>query len=341
MTRLYKHLDIWKFLLIICVAVSGCSAPAKLVSMTPMNEPAPASQTVAPSVTMTPFKPIPPTNTLPPPPTMTPFPTWTRTPTLIPSPTPTATWIFNDAGKVTAPILLYHHVADTTPLSRYYVSPVNFQAQMQALKDLGYTTITPSYLRQVLVYGGDLPSRPVIITFDDGDIDVYQNALPVMRTFGFIGAFYVVSGNLGAEGYVGVDQLKEMIADGWEIGSHTINHFDLTANHDSLRNELLQSRLDIQTALSITVTSIAYPYGLVDAYVATKSQDYGYETGMGLGIFTEHTLGTIYYLNRREVHGDMDLSAFTGLLSWSGANLTPTPSPAAGISSTSEVLAVH
>jgi peptidoglycan/xylan/chitin deacetylase (PgdA/CDA1 family) len=209
---------------------------------------------------------------------------------------------------------------------------------MQALKDWGYTTITPSYLRQVLVYGGDLPSRPVIITFDDGDMDVYMNALPVMRAYGFIGAFYVVSGSLGAEGYVGVDQLAEFVADGWEIGSHTINHIDLTANHDSLRNELLQSRLDIQTALSITVTSIAYPYGLVDAYVATKAQDYGYQTGMGLGIFVEHTLGSIYYLCRREVHGDMDLDAFADLLPWSGEYIPPTTSPSEVISTTPGIL---
>jgi peptidoglycan/xylan/chitin deacetylase (PgdA/CDA1 family) len=166
-----------------------------------------------------------------------------------------------------------------------------------------------------------------VLTFDDGDIDVYENALPIMREYGFVGAFYIVSSRLGASGYVGADQLKDLVAYGWEIGSHSETHIDLTKNYDSVRYEMLQSRLDIQDAISVTVTSIAYPYGLVDAYIATQAQEYGYLTGMGLGILTEHTWGTMYYLNRREVHGDLDLSAFAGLLPWSGPTLPPTLSP--------------
>ena len=315
----------WLFLLVICLGVSGCSAPAHLISVTPIGEPVPVKVLVTPPASPTPFQPIPPTNTLPPPFTATPLPTWTPTPTVTPSPTPTATWVFNEAGKVIAPILLYHHIANIIPVNRYYVSPENFRAQMQALREWGFTTITPSYLRQVLVSGGELPYRPVVITFDDGNLDVYENAYPIMREFGFIGAFYIVSTRLSAGGYVGVDQLKEMASVGWEIGSHTADHLDLTLNHGLVREEMLQSRLDIQEALSMTVTSIAYPYGLVDEYIAMQAQEYGYMTGMGLGILTEHTWGTMYYLNRREVHADMDLTAFAGLLPWSGSMPTPTP----------------
>jgi len=313
-------------LLVISFVISSCSAPAQLVSITPFGEPVPLTETVGIIASPTPFQPIHPTNTLPPPPSAIPLPTWTPSPTVTPSPSPTPTWTFNEAGKVVAPILLYHHITDITPANRYYVSPANFKVQMQALKDWGFTTITPAYLRQVLVNGGDLPSRPVVITFDDGDLDVYQNAFPIMQEDGFIGAFYIVSTRLGASGYVGVEQLKEMVVGGWEIGSHTKNHYDLTVNHNIVRDEMLQSRLDIEDALSVTVTSIAYPYGLVDVYIATKAQEYGYFTGMGLGILTEHTWGTMYYLNRREVHGDMDLTAFARLLPWSGPILTPTPS---------------
>lgn len=316
--------SLFVFLLVTALGISGCSAPAKLIATTALSEPTPLPVSGEPTPSATPFQPLPPTNTLPPPPTATPLPTWTPTPTLTPTPSPTATWTFNEAGKIIAPILLYHHVMDISPVNRYYVSPANFKAQMQALKAWGFTSITPYYLRQVLVNGGNLPQRPVVITFDDGDIDVYENAFPIMRELGFVGAFYIVTNNLGAKDYVGIDQLKEMVAAGWEIGSHTRDHLDLTINHDIIRDEMLQSRLDLQEALSTTVTSIAYPFGLVDAYVATEAQDYGYLTGMGLGILNEHTWGTMYYLNRREVHGDMDLDAFSGLLPWSGPLSTPT-----------------
>jgi peptidoglycan/xylan/chitin deacetylase (PgdA/CDA1 family) len=217
-------------------------------------------------------------------------------------------------------------VADITPTSRYYVSPDNFRAQMQALRDWGCTTITPSYLRQVLVNGGDLPYRPVVITFDDGNMDVYDNAFPIMQEFGFVGTFYIVTNRLKSEGYVGVAQLKEMVASGWEIGSHSRTHMDLTINYDYARDEMLQSRLDLQEALSVTVTSIAYPYGLVDSYIASLAQEYGYFTGMGLGILTEHTWGSLFYLNRREVGGEIDLTAFAALFPWSLTVITHTPS---------------
>jgi len=228
---------------------------------------------------------------------------------------------------IVAPILLYHHISDTATINRYYVAVENFRTQMQALVEWGYTSITPAYFRKVLVEGGELPLRPVLITFDDGDQDVYQNAYPIMRQYGFVGTFYIVTSRMGAEGYVGVDQLKELIASGWEIGSHTIDHIDLTTNHDQARYEMLQSRIDLEDALSVTVTSIAYPYGLVDSFIATKAQDYGYFTGMGLGILTKHTWGSMYYLNRREVHGDMDINTFASLLPWSGPVLTATPIP--------------
>jgi len=323
---------------VICIfvlGITGCSAPARLVSVTPMGEPVPNENTVSPIPPIS--QTVPPTyiNTLPPTVTTTLLPTWTQTSTptptptstQTPSPTPTATWIFIEAGRLVTPILLYHHIADITPVNRYYVSPDLFREQMKALNEWGFTTITPTYLRQVLVYGGDLPSRPVIITFDDGDLDVYENAYPIMLEYGFIGAFYIVSSRIGADGYIGVDQLKEMALNGWEIGSHTVNHIDLTQNHDSVREEMLQSRLDIEDAISVTVTSLAYPYGLVDEYIATQAQEYGYFTGMGLGILTEHTWGALYYLNRREVHGDMDLTIFAGLLPWSGQINSGTPEP--------------
>ena len=329
MNRLQNITPILRVFCVISLGITSCSAPARLVSVTPMGEPVPLVDTVLPipSITQT----LLPTQTNTPLPTMTatPLPTWTQTPTptQTPSPTPTATWIFNEAGRVVAPILLYHHITDITPANRYYVSPINFREQMKALKEWGFTTITPSYLRQVLVNGGDLPYRPIIITFDDGDLDVYENAYPIMLEYGFVGAFYIVSSRMGADGYVGVDQLEEMVLNGWEIGSHTVNHLDLTQNHDSAREEMLQSRLDIEDAISVTVTSLAYPYGLVDEYIATQAQEYGYFTGMGLGILTEHTWGTLYYLNRREVHGDMDLTIFASLLPWSGQIVPAIPAP--------------
>lgn len=247
------------------------------------------------------------------------------TPTGTPVPTRrgTATWVLNHAGKITAPILLYHHILDGEPPNRYYVSVASFRQQMGLLKYLGYSTVTPSQLVSVLLNGGELPAHPIVITFDDGNLDIYHLAFPIMKEYGFVGAFYIVANRLESDGFIHVDQLKEMAAAGWEIGSHSMSHPDLIQNHTSLKNELLNSRLVLEKALGVSVTSFAYPYGLTDDYILKQMRGYGYTNGMGLGILTEHTMNSRFYLNRRVVERSLDLNGFTALLPWQG-NPTPT-----------------
>jgi len=267
----------------------------------------PATDTPAPSSTAVPSS--------TPSPTSSPSPTATASPTatFTPAPTATPTWAWVQ-GSVTAPILLYHHIADDSGSNRYYVSPENFQQQMLTLQQQGYTSITPSLLVEALVYGAELPPRPVVITFDDGNLDVYTTAFPIMRQLGFVGAFYIVSDRLGAEGFAGAAELNELVAAGWEIGSHSMTHADLTLSHDILRTEILQSRLLLEEAINVPVRSFAYPFGLVDETVVDKTEDYGFTTGMGLGTFNTHTLGARFYLSRREVRYEYDLEGFRGLL---------------------------
>lgn len=226
--------------------------------------------------------------------------------------------MFNPAGHVTATILLYHHVSDAGAGNRYYVTLDTFRAQMQVLRDWGYTTITVSNLVDVLINGGDLPSRPVVITFDDGNVDIYQNAFPIMREMGFVGTFYIVADRLESKYYVNVAQIQEMANSGWEIGSHSMTHSDLTLNHSSLGYEILQSKQTLEQAIGQPINTFAYPYGKIDEEVINKVSAYGYQAGMGLGLSSEHTLGTLFYLARKEVQGDYNLSRFGSLLPWQG-----------------------
>ena len=92
-------------------------------------------------------------------------------------------------GQVVAPILLYHHIADVGNSNRYYVSVENFRLQMLTLKQEGYTSVTPAMLVEALVYGAELPPKPVVITFDDGNLDVYTSAFPSHARAGFYWRF--------------------------------------------------------------------------------------------------------------------------------------------------------
>jgi len=212
------------------------------------------------------------------------------------------------------PILLYHHVNDGPDRGRYYVSIDNFRAQMHYLYKEGYTTITPAYLADVLTKGGELPPKPVIITFDDGASDVIQNALPIMESYGFVGAFYVVDTYVDTEGMITSADLKDLVSRGWEIGSHTKTHADLTKDHDQLYEELSQSAVDLGSITGVKVVTIAYPFGLMDEVVVGKVAEYRFKAAMGLGTLNTHSLGTIYYLSRREVQDGYDLEQFIALL---------------------------
>jgi peptidoglycan/xylan/chitin deacetylase (PgdA/CDA1 family) len=251
-------------------------------------------------------------------PTVIPSITSTLVPTNTPLSTPTLPHVLNLPEYVSVPILLYHHVSGTGYSSRYAVTPTNFRRQMGALRDWGYTTITPTRLIDVLTYGGELPDRPVIITFDDGYLDVYQNAFPIMKEMGFNGAFYIYVDHLQQRNFVNAEQLKEMVAAGWEIGSHSMTHIDLTSHHSDAEYEMLQSRRTLQEVTGEEINTFAYAYGKSDDFLKGKLKEYGYLGGIGLGMDWDHSLDSLFYLNRREVQGGYDLSTFEDLLPWSG-----------------------
>ncbi len=247
-------------------------------------------------------------------PSETPLPTVTITPNPTPTVDVTATWAIHPAKQVTAPILLYHHIADKD--DRYYISPAVFRQQMESLKGMGYTGINMTKLVEVLLRGGELPERPVVITFDDGDLDVYQNAFPIMQELGLVGTIYIVGTRLNSNDFLSVDQMKEMISAGWDVGCHSMTHIDLTLNHDALTYEAGTCKGKLENTLTIPINTFAYPFGSMDEFVAQKVVKYGYMAAVGLGTSSEHTWNTLFYLNRLEVQNNYDMATFSALLPW-------------------------
>jgi peptidoglycan/xylan/chitin deacetylase (PgdA/CDA1 family) len=285
------------------VMISGCSETVNL-----------ATPSIVPAETIT-LTPVPPTQI---PTTDTPFPSPTSTAT------PTTVWIFQ-SGTITCPILLYHRIAE--PLSsnsinaRYYTTPADFVWQMQTLKDWGYTTVPMSLFVEAITKGAALPPRPIVISFDDGDVSVFENAYPIMQEYGFRGILYLVGNYLGAQGYMDASQIKEMTSNGWEIGSHSMSHPHLPAVHDQIFFEAGQSIRFLTSEIGVNVEGVdtfAYPFGEIDSFVVTKIAQYGYSAAVGLGTQYAHNLDTLYYLSRIEVRNGTDLAAFAALLPWSG-----------------------
>ena len=265
----------------------------------------------------------------------------TVTQTFTPSPVPTATWVHQGPEAVNVPILMYHHVEENPIVSNYRVSAARFEEQLKLLHDWEYTTITTSMLVDAITRGADLPPRPIIITFDDGNLDNYTVAFPIMQKYGFTGVIYLPYYFVGTKGYMNVDQIKEMAAAGWEVGSHSLTHPNLIGMPpERLRSEIVDSRKKLEELLGVPVLTFAYPFGDVGSAPVDYVKFAGYIAGMGAtGFRWEQGSTNLFVLQRCEVkETDItdDLRYFPRFLPWWGdtsllqtatPTVTATPSP--------------
>jgi peptidoglycan/xylan/chitin deacetylase (PgdA/CDA1 family) len=276
-------------------------------------------------------------------PTLTPPPTGTATitltpsitPSFTPSPIPTATWVHQGPDSVTVPILLFHRIAISPINSQYYVPPDKFEQEIRLLHDWEYTAISIELLIRAITEGAELPPRPVIITFDDGHLDNYTSAFPIMQKYGFTGVLYIVGNYLGTPDFMTADQIKEMAAAGWEIGSHSMNHLDLTTlDPDRQRIEIVDSREKLEAELGVPVLTFAYPFGISSAGIIDYVHFAGYVAGMSLGYTPDQGTSNLFTLQRRDIKGIYDVKQFASFLPWQGDPIylptdTPTPTPTA------------
>jgi peptidoglycan/xylan/chitin deacetylase (PgdA/CDA1 family) len=234
---------------------------------------------------------------------------------------------------VQVPIILYHWIAVSPINSQYYVPPEKFEEEMKLLRDWGYTSISATQLIKAINEGADLPPRPIVISFDDGHLNNYTTAFPIMQKYGFTGVLYIVKNYLGVDQYMNADQVKEMAAAGWEVGSHTISHLDLTAlEPERQRREVVDSRTELESALGVPILTIAYPFGLSNSGIIDYAHFAGYIGGMGLGFTTDQGTTNLYTLQRRDIKGTYDVKQFAAFLPWQGDPVflptdTPTPTP--------------
>jgi peptidoglycan/xylan/chitin deacetylase (PgdA/CDA1 family) len=306
--KLFLWISGLTLLLIGCGGLQFVTTPQPaLASSTPWG--LPATWTVSPTETVTPSLTVSPTVTLSVTPSETP------TPTL----TPTLTAYLRGPGEITIPILLYHHVGiSPTGDNIYYITPDVFDRQMNLLYQWGYRTISVELLAKAIHEGAELPTKPVLLTFDDGSETIYTTALPIMQKYGFTGTAYIIYNYLWLPNYMDTDQVRALYAAGWEIGSHGTSHTDLPTHPGRQQNEIVGSRKKLQHQLDVPVLSFSYPFGTYDKDSLHYVHYAGYIAAMGLGEETVQSDKNLFYLYRHPVQGTDDLVAFATFLPWQG-----------------------
>ena len=186
------------------------------------------------------------------------------------------------------PILMYHDVcADPADANAICVSAEKLEADIVWLRDHGYTTILP----RDLVSGGELPEKPVILSFDDGYRSNYELLFPLLQKYGAKAEISVIVSNIdnGYAHFMSWDQLREMRDSGLaEIGSHTYDLHNPASGgaidpdgpngimrlkgesradfEQRVGTDLRKSCSRIEEALGQKVVTFAYPYGASDRY---------------------------------------------------------------------------
>ena len=178
------------------------------------------------------------------------------------------------AGQGWATILVFHTLSLTYPHDGITMSPKLFGDIARMLRD-SYDVISLTDLVARIRSGTGFSGREVVITFDDGYLDNYQFAAPVLRELSLPACFYLTAGFIGTDRQfpwdtardrrtvmMSWDQAREMHRMGFEIGCHTWNHPDLgTEPIASATRELGDARAKLEDETGARVTHFAYPFG--------------------------------------------------------------------------------
>jgi peptidoglycan/xylan/chitin deacetylase (PgdA/CDA1 family) len=200
------------------------------------------------------------------------------------------------------PILEYHVLGQPqseVPYPDLYTPRTSFRKQMDWLDEQDYEAVTLEQVEEAWYHGGTLPTKPIVISFDDGYRPQYTFALPTLREHGWPGVL-----NLKAEGSdLYESNVKAMIAAGWELAAHTIHHSDLTTlEPEALEEEVAGSRKLLQREYGVPVRNFCYPSGRFDSTVIAAVDSAGY-TGATTEIPGLATMDHPYELARIEVLG--------------------------------------
>lgn len=201
--------------------------------------------------------------------------------------------INKNTNSLSIPILMYHQIMSVPHPAyfKYSIATTTFAAQMKIIKLLGFTPINFGNLINYKEGRTKLPSRPIIISFDDGYVDTIENAVPILEALGFAAVFYIPTdfagrtsswdlSKLGVEfPVIGWTTIRQLDMDGFQIGSHSMTHpylADLSSTE--CFDELKGSREKLEYHLGHEIVHLAYPYGSFNEEVRSIAADSGYLT---------------------------------------------------------------
>ncbi len=221
-----------------------------------------------------------------------------------------------DAVSVHVPVLMYHYVDDEPPPAGKYadgltVRTPDFVDEMDYLVENGYHTVTLADAYLAMAGLKTLPEKAVALTFDDGGLDNYTVAFPILVERGLTGTFFVITKTVGAQGQMDWDQLREMADAGMAVQSHSYSHPGLPGVSDErLRSELVDSRETIAQQVGRPVYVFCYPSGEYDERVIEATRSAGYVMAVATDDGDSLGPGSVFEITRTRIQPYLALASF-------------------------------
>lgn len=211
--------------------------------------------------------------------------------------------------------VLYYHSVDENAANEVTITPEKLQEQLDYINDKYYVTITMTELYDHIENNKPIPEKSILITFDDGYMNNYTEAFPMLKELNMTATIFCVGNSLDGSYYLSEEAIKEMSDYGIDIESHTVNHVHLdTMSYDEQLLELKNSKNILEKITGKEVLSLAYPFGDYNDNTIKAAKDAGYKMGFTTKLGLSDRTDDIYKLDRIYISSSYDMNTFKNLL---------------------------
>lgn len=225
------------------------------------------------------------------------------------------------------PVLMYHKIPNEEIKSQHkiFVTKNNFEKHLKFFKNFGFQTLTFNDIHNFRTGFYDFknfPKKPLILTFDDGYRDNYENASPLLKKYGFKAQIFLLANSKidhnewdtnesePSHEILSGEERKKWKNSAFEIGSHGFHHQKITEfSQDETFRELVDSKQALEDEFHTPVRSFAFTYGIRNEYSEKLAEDAGYEYALNTD--------TGAYLIEEAPHNIFRVSVFPNETSWS------------------------
>lgn len=211
--------------------------------------------------------------------------------------------------------VLYYHSVNVNSTNEVIITPELLKKHLSYIKNEGYISLTINDVQNYLINNEPIPEKSILITFDDGYMDNYYNAFPILKELNLKATIFCITGSLDGKYYLSEDAIREMSDYGIDIQSHTVNHPHLNElSYDEQLTEMINSKKALEKITNKDVYAIAYPFGDFNDNTIKAAKEAGYTLGFTTKRGLSDREDNILKLDRIYINSNYDLNTFKTIL---------------------------